>query len=85
MLASGDTREVEFSNVALVRLGNVPVVDIEVNGKSIQPLGPPGVVRAIELSSGGARFLLVNSPEVARACGSDLSTVYPNEATVASR
>jgi hypothetical protein len=85
MFVSGDTQEVEFSQVALVRLGNGPAVDIEVDGKSIEPVGLSGVSQAIELTPGGARFLLWNSPNRTRACGKTLDTVSPKPATVASR
>jgi hypothetical protein len=83
MLAAGDTRELEFSKLALVRLGNGPAVEVTMDGKSIQPSGPPGVVRAIELSPGGVRF--VNYRDNSPACGKDTGLTYPAESTVAAR
>ena len=67
MFAPGETREIYFSQLALVRLGNGPATEVALGGKSIQPDGPPGVVRAVELDHGGVRFVnyRANSP----ACG----------------
>jgi len=66
MFAPGETREIEFSDMALVRVGYGPAVDITLNGKPIPLPELPGVVRALELSPAGARF--VNYRDNSRAC-----------------
>jgi hypothetical protein len=67
MFAAGETREIRFSQMALVRLGNGPAMEVTLDGKPIQPGGPPGVVRAVELGRAGARF--VNYQASSPACG----------------
>ena len=63
-LFAGGTREgVAFTDRAIVRVGNAGPVDIQLNGKSIGPLGRPGQVRAIELTPGSWRFLPLREPD----------------------
>jgi hypothetical protein len=57
VIRAGDTREIEFARLAVVRLGNRPVVAITLDGKPIEPEGIPRVVQAIELSPTGSRYL----------------------------
>lgn len=48
------------SNVVL-RLGNAGAVTITLNGKQLEPVGPPGQVRTVQLTSGG--FQIVAPPK----------------------
>jgi hypothetical protein len=57
LLAKDETRQIDFAEKALVRVGNAGGVDITVDGKSIGPLGPRGAIRAVELTPDGHRFV----------------------------
>jgi len=57
LLAKDETKQIEFADKALVRVGNAGGVEISVDGKSIGPLGPPGQIRALEITAGGHRFV----------------------------
>jgi hypothetical protein len=63
MFVRGTKEDVEFTDRAVVRLGNAGPVDIQLNGKSIGPLGRPGQLRAIELTPGSWRFLPLREPD----------------------
>jgi hypothetical protein len=63
LLAKDETRQIEFAERALVRVGNAAGVEITVDGKSIGPLGPQGLIRALEITSDGHRFISVNAVE----------------------
>jgi len=57
LLAKDETRQIDFAEKALVRVGNAAGVEISVDGKSIGPLGPRGAIRALEITPGGHRFV----------------------------
>ena len=57
MFAAGSSEQVEFTNRAVVRLGNAGPVDLKLDGKAIGPLGKAGQIRAVELTPGASRFL----------------------------
>lgn len=57
LLAKDETKQIEFADKVLVRVGNAGGVEITVDGKSIGPLGPSGKIRAIEITSAGHRFV----------------------------
>ena len=57
LLAKDETRQIEFVDKALVRVGNAGGVEISVDGKSIGPVGARGQIRAIEITSDGHRFI----------------------------
>jgi len=61
LLAKDETREIDFAEKALVRVGNAGGVEISVDGKSIGPLGPRGAIRAIEITAAGHRFIPVSA------------------------
>jgi hypothetical protein len=61
LLAKDETREIDFAEKALVRVGNAGAVEISVDGKSIGPLGPRGAIRAIEITPAGHRFIPVSA------------------------
>jgi hypothetical protein len=61
LLAKDETKQIEFADKALVRVGNAAGVEISVDGKSIGPLGPRGQIRALEITAGGHRFVPLSS------------------------
>ena len=65
LLAKDETKQIDFAEKALVRVGNAGGVEISVDGKSIGPLGPRGAIRAVEITPDGHRFVPVSaiSPE----------------------
>jgi len=63
MFVGGTKEDVAFTDRAIVRLGNAGPVEIQLNGKSIGPLGRPGQLRAIELTPGAWRFLPLRDPD----------------------
>ena len=63
LLAKDETRQIEFAEKALVRVGNAGGVEISVDGKSIGPLGPSGKIRAVELTASGHRFVPLREAE----------------------
>jgi hypothetical protein len=58
-LAKNDVREIEFSDKALLNIGNARGIEISLDGKPIGPLGRRGQTRVVELSANGFRFLPV--------------------------
>jgi len=63
MFVSGTKEDVAFTGRAIVRLGNAGPVEIQLNGKSIGPLGRPGQLRAIEFASDSWHFLPLRAPD----------------------
>jgi hypothetical protein len=61
LLAKDETRQIEFAEKALLRVGNAGGVEISVDGKSIGPLGPRGKIRVLEITPDGHRFVPVSS------------------------
>lgn len=59
-LPKDDIKEIEFSEKAVVRVGNAAGVEISLDGKSIGPLGNRGQTKLVELSRDGFRFLPLN-------------------------
>ena len=57
LLTADETRQIEFVDRALVRVGNAGGVEISVDGKSIGPLGPRGKIRALEITAAGHQFI----------------------------
>jgi uncharacterized protein DUF4115 len=55
-----DVREFEFSDKALLRIGNAKGVEISLDGKPIGPIGGRGQPRLVELSANGFRLLPLN-------------------------
>lgn len=60
-IAAGQTRTVDADNTVLLRLGNAGGVVITLNGKQLDPVGPAGQVRTVQLTSGG--FQIVAPPK----------------------
>jgi cytoskeletal protein RodZ len=81
LLAAGTTQEITFSDAALVRLGNGPAVDVTFEGKMVERNGPPSVVRTVELSAAGGRFVNYNGPS--KACGTEIASAAAGSAAVA--
>jgi hypothetical protein len=63
LLAKDETKQIEFAEKALVRVGNAAGAEISVDGKSIGPLGPGGAIRALEITSDGHRFVDLKAVE----------------------
>lgn len=61
-LSSGDTREIEFSDNAVVRVGSAGDVEMALDGKSVGALGRPGQLRLLEVTSAGLRALPMRDP-----------------------
>jgi len=59
-LVKDDTREIDFSDKALLRIGNAKGVEITLDGKPIGPVGGRGQPRMVELSASGFRLLPLN-------------------------
>ena len=59
-LAKDDIREIDFSEKALLRIGNAKGVEITLDGKPIGPIGGRGQPRLVELSANGCRLLPLN-------------------------
>jgi hypothetical protein len=59
-LVKDDIREIEFSDKALIRIGNARGVEISLDGKPIGPIGGRGQPRLVELSATGFRLLPLN-------------------------
>ena len=59
-LSTNDVREIEFSDKAVLRVGNAKGVEIILDGKPIGPIGGRGQIRVVELSANGFRLLPVN-------------------------
>jgi hypothetical protein len=59
-LSKNDVREIEFSDKALLQVGNARGVEITLDGKSIGRIGGRGQARLVELSANGFRLLPVN-------------------------
>ena len=60
LLGKDDTRQIDFADKALVRVGNAGGVEISVDGKPIGPMGPRGKIRAVEITRDGHRFIAVS-------------------------
>jgi RodZ C-terminal domain len=57
LVAPGQPEEIQFSETAMMRFGNAGAVHLTMDGKPLGPLGGNGVVRVIELSQRGFKFL----------------------------
>lgn len=59
-LVKNDVKDIDFSDKALLRVGNAKGVEITLDGKSIGPIGVRGEPRIVELSATGFRLLPLN-------------------------
>jgi hypothetical protein len=59
-LSNNDVREIEFSDKALLRIGNAKGVEISLDGTPIGPIGGRGQARVVELTANGFRLLPLN-------------------------
>ena len=57
LLVKDETRQIDFVQRALVRVGNAGGVEISVDGKPVGPLGSRGEIRALEITAAGHRFV----------------------------
>lgn len=57
ILEAGEKDNVEFTERAVVRLGNAGQVDLQLDGKALGILGKAGQARTIELTPGSSRIL----------------------------
>jgi cytoskeleton protein RodZ len=55
-LKAGETRSIAADDHVSVRTGNAGGVEISLNGKPLDPLGPSGQIRSITLTAGGPRL-----------------------------
>ena len=60
-MAAGQTRTIDAENAVLLRLGNAGGVTIKLNDKQLDPVGPAGQIRTVQLTSGG--FQIVAPPK----------------------
>lgn len=67
MLAADQTKTVDASENAVLRIGNAGGVRISLNGKPIGDIGPRGQVRTVQFTSGG--FHIVVAPKVSDPIG----------------
>ncbi len=58
LLTAGSKESVDFTNRAVVRMGNAGPLEITVDGKPVGSLGQVGQVRVIELIPGASHFLV---------------------------
>lgn len=70
-LASGETREIEFSGKAIVRTGNAGGTQISVDGKPIGSVGPAGALRIVELGPHGFHLLSLEPGDKGHDCRSN--------------
>jgi hypothetical protein len=74
-LSSGDVRQIDFFERALLRVGNAAGVRIAVEGRPV-PLGPSGGLRVIELGPHGSRLVSLPPADDGRNdCAGDYSRV----------
>jgi cytoskeletal protein RodZ len=62
LLNARETRSVAADKLVLVTAGNAGGVDISLNGKLLDPLGPSGQVRTVNLTAEGPRFPMKTPP-----------------------
>jgi hypothetical protein len=64
LLMAGESLDVSFQRTAVVRVGNAAAAEIDLDGKSVGPLGPAGTVKILQISAAGVSALPPNtSPE----------------------
>jgi cytoskeleton protein RodZ len=61
-LSAGDSREIDFSDKVLLRVGNAGAVEVAIDGKSVGSLGRSGQLRLVELSSAGLQPVPMRDP-----------------------
>lgn len=76
VLEANQTRAVAANNSVWLKVGNAGGVSVSLNGKPIGPLGAKGVVRTIQLTSGGFKILPPDVPKPAPL--TDSPTDSPN-------
>ena len=63
LFTAGSKDSVDFTNHAVVRMGNAGPVEITVDGKPVGSLGRMGQVRVIQLTPGASHFLVGGEPD----------------------
>ncbi|HTW67186.1 MAG TPA: RodZ domain-containing protein [Bryobacteraceae bacterium] len=63
LLTSGDHETLEFGERAIVRVGNAAPIQVQLNGKSIGPIGRYGQLRAISITPDSWSFLKLHDPD----------------------
>ncbi|HUP02698.1 MAG TPA: RodZ domain-containing protein [Bryobacteraceae bacterium] len=56
------TRTIDSQTPVELRLGNAGGVDVQLNGKSIGPVGPEGQIRTVQLTPGGFTIVAPSKP-----------------------
>ena len=56
VLKAGESRNFESDGAIKVRTGNAGGIDISLNGKQIDPLGPAGQIRSVSLTAEGPQY-----------------------------
>ena len=56
-LEMNETRAIDARTTVLLRIGNAGGVTISLNGKALNPVGPKGQVRTVQLTSGGFQIV----------------------------
>ncbi|MES1261205.1 MAG: DUF4115 domain-containing protein, partial [Acidobacteriota bacterium] len=62
MLNPNDSREIEADSLVKVTAGNAGGLEISLNGKSLDPLGPSGQVRTVRLTADGPQPVVKTTP-----------------------
>jgi hypothetical protein len=57
MVAAGETKQMEFSRVALLHIGNSAKVDVTLDSRPVARPAQTGALRLLELTASGARDL----------------------------
>ena len=70
VLDAAQRRTVAASRTVWLKVGNAGGVNVLLNGKPIGPLGDKGVVRTLQLTSGGFKILPPDEPKPAPAADS---------------
>jgi len=56
VLKAGESRNFDSDGPVRVRTGNAGGIDISLNGKQLDPLGPPGQIRSVSLTAEGPQY-----------------------------
>ena len=71
VLTSGDRREIEFSEKAILRTGNAGGTEVSVDGRPIGSLGPAGALRIVELDPHEFHLLSLQPGDNGHDCGNN--------------
>ena len=61
VLKPGETRDIRAATSVTLRVGNAGALSVKLNGAEVQPIGPKGQVRIVDLTAAGAQ---VKTPQI---------------------